>query len=231
MLAATGRRRRALTRRLAKAEGHSEAVDSSIECLICLASAFDMSKAKSKWFQCRAGHLLCETCCNTVSGTAPCAACTSPMGASRTTSMESIRCRALEAIVEMMLLDMEEIRDAACQMDGCIEADQTRSCPTLTGDIAGSTVAWADDEGGDCTGPVPLAASARALRVPEEPLLPASGCDQAIPPTSLQDRNQARQHRAALVANLAACSDASRACCSACTWGACGSAGTCDRAG
>ena len=191
MLAATGRRRRALARLLAEVEGRPEAVDSSVECLICLASAFDMSKAKSKWFQCRAGHLLCETCCNTVSGTAPYSACTLPMGASLTTSMGSIRCRALEAVVEMLLLDVEETRDAACQADGWIEADQTTSCPTLTGDIAESTVAWAGDEGGDCTGPVPLAALARAPRyVPQEQLLPASGCDQASPLTSLQDRNE-----------------------------------------
>ena len=191
MLAATGRWRRALTRRLANIEGRSEAFDSSVECLICLASAFDMPKAKSKWFQCRAGHLLCETCCNTVSGTAPCSACTLPMGASLTTSMGSIRCRALEAVVEMLLLDVEETRDAACQADGWIEADQTTSCPTLTGDIAESTVAWAGDEGGDCTWPVPLAALARAPRyVPQEQLLPASGCDQASPLTSLQDRNE-----------------------------------------
>ena len=120
MLAATGRRRRALTRRLAKAEGHSEAVDSSIECLICLASAFDVSKAKSKWFQCRAGHLLCETCCNTVSGTAPCSACNSPMGASLTTSMDSIRCRALEAVVQMLLLDGGDSRCGLSNVSGWV---------------------------------------------------------------------------------------------------------------
>ena len=88
MLAATGRRRRALAPRLAEVEGRPEAVDSSVECLICLPSAFGLSKAKSKWFHCRAGHLLCETYCNTVNGTAPCSACTSTtMGASLATSM------------------------------------------------------------------------------------------------------------------------------------------------
>ena len=148
MLAATGRWRRALARRLTEVEGSPEAVDSSVECLTCLASGFDISKAKNKWFQCLACNLLFETCCNTVSGTAPCSACTSPMGTSLTTSMGSSRCRALEAVVEMLLLDVEETRDAACQTsaDGCIEADQTRSCPTLTGDIAVSTVARAGDE-------------------------------------------------------------------------------------
>ena len=138
---AKGRVRRALARRLEVA-----AVESSFECLICLGDAFDSSKARSKWYQCREGHLLCEAC-SAVSCEASCSACTSPMGASRTTPMDSIRCRALEAVVLLMDAgDAEESRDVACQTaqrrnvegtrdtacqtsseDQCVEAEQTRS--------------------------------------------------------------------------------------------------------
>ena len=137
---AKDRVRRALARRLEVA-----AVERSFGCLICLGDAFDSSRARSKWFQCREGHLLCGAC-SAVSCEASCSACTSPMGASRTTPMNSIRCRALEAMVLFMDAgDGEESRDASCQTkqrrdvkatsnvacqtseDVCLEADQTRS--------------------------------------------------------------------------------------------------------
>ena len=106
-----GRVRRALARWLVVA-----AVESSFECLICLGDAFDSFKAGSKCYQCREGHLLCGACGDAISG-ASCSACTSPMGASRTAPMDSIRCRALEAVVLLVGAgDAEESRDAACQM-------------------------------------------------------------------------------------------------------------------
>ena len=136
---AKGSVRRALARRLEGA-----AVECSFECLICLDDAFDKSKARSKWYQCREGHLLCGAC-SAMSCEASCSACTSPMGASRTTPMDSIRCRALEAVVLLMDAgDAEESRDAACQTaqhrdvegtrdaacqaseDRCVNAYQTR---------------------------------------------------------------------------------------------------------
>ena len=201
---AKGRVRSALARRLEVA-----AVVSSFECLICLGDAFDSSKARSKWYQCREGHLLCEAC-SAVSCGASCSACTSPMGASRTTLMDSIRCRALEAVVLLMDAgDAEESRDAACQTaqrrdvegtrdagcqtsseDRCVDADQTRLCPHLTKGIAASAVAWAGD-GGDDKGPMLLSASSRAPRVPEE-LVAARGCDQTIPPTYLHSTRPTR---------------------------------------
>ena len=36
------------------------------------------------------------------------------------------------ALFEMMLLDLEKTSYVACQTDGCVKANQTRSCSTLT---------------------------------------------------------------------------------------------------
>ena len=110
-----------------------------------LGGAFDQSKANSKWYQRLEGHLLCGKYSDARSGKAACSACASPMCASRAAPMDSIRCRALEAVVMLMDGDdtEEETRDAACQTsdeDRCVEADQTRSCRTCAEDLASSAV-------------------------------------------------------------------------------------------
>ena len=115
----------------------------------------------------------------------PAGSCTSPMGLARTAPLDSIRCRALEAMV--LLMDKEdteeETRDVACQTDCCIEADQSWSCRTRAEDIA-STYA------GDSSGPVLLAASTHTPSLLEEQRVPSSGRDQANPPPNLQERDK-----------------------------------------